>query len=217
MAWRLAESLKVLRQQVNDRWPNRSKDSDGSIGDEGHSARTSDHNPNDAGVVCAIDITHDPKGGCDSYVFAEVLRAARDQRIKYIISNRKICSSETAPWQWRPYNGKNPHDHHIHISVKADRAHYDATGPWNLEVAPAAVAAHSDEPTAPPAGPTLRKGAEGDAVKRLQTLLVKQGIVVAVDGDFGDGTFAAVKRFQARALLVSDGIVGPQTWKALEK
>ncbi len=66
MNWRLAKSLETLRSQVNAVHPNRSKESDGSIGNAEHSARESDHNPNSAGVVCAIDITPDPAGGVDS-------------------------------------------------------------------------------------------------------------------------------------------------------
>ena len=118
MTWRLAKSLETLHSQVNAKWPNRSKDSDGSIGDEHHSARSSDHNPNAAGVVCAIDITHDPKGGFDSYAFADMLLQKRDSRIKYIISNSRIGSGHTGPaaWTWRKYTGINPHNHHCPCS-----------------------------------------------------------------------------------------------------
>lgn len=45
MTWRLARGLEHLRAQVNTKWSNRSKDSDGSIGDEAHASRSSDHNP----------------------------------------------------------------------------------------------------------------------------------------------------------------------------
>lgn len=72
MAWRLAHSLETLRAQVNAKWPNRSKSSDGSIGDASHSSRLSDHNPDPSGVVRAIDITHDPLSGFDSYAFAVI-------------------------------------------------------------------------------------------------------------------------------------------------
>ena len=44
-----------LRDQIDRRWPNRHKRSDGWIGDAAHAARKSDHNPID-GVVFALDI-----------------------------------------------------------------------------------------------------------------------------------------------------------------
>jgi putative chitinase len=65
--------------------------------------------------------------------------------------------------------------------------------------------------------PVLQRGAKGEAVKRLQALLRSHGSPdLAVDGDFGPATEAAVKRFQASRKLAVDGIVGPQTWAALD-
>lgn len=208
MTWRLAKSLETLRAQVNLRWPTRNKSSDGSIGDPAHSARTSDHNPNDDGVVCAIDITHDPKSGCDSEALAQALRASRDPRIKYIISNRKICSPDNQNWAWRKYTGSNPHDHHVHISVKGSKAHYDNVGPWVLDVSfmPPPI------PTAPEPPPTLKQGDNNDDVKRAQKLL---GVVA--DGSFGPLTLKAVKAFQSKHGLVPDGYIGPQTWHHLNE
>jgi hypothetical protein len=129
MGWRLAKSLETLRSQVNAKWPGRDKSSDGTIGDAAHQATNSDHNPNSAGVVTAMDITHDPAHGIDARKLAEVLVASRDPRIKYIISNAQIVSSTVSPWQWRPYTGANAHRAHVHISVAGD---YDDTRPWNL-------------------------------------------------------------------------------------
>ena len=209
MAWRLARSLEKLRAQVNEKWPNRSKNSDGSVGDVSHSARASDHNPDDSGVVRAIDITHDPKGGFDSYAFADMLLKKQDRRVKYIISNRRIGSgpSGTQPGVWRKYTGKNPHDHHCHISVVPGAAG-DDTSQWDIDgsLAPAA-----DAPAyvAPP--PTLRKGMKGEDVKKLQAELH-----VAVDGDFGKQTEDALKQFQKANHLVPDGIAGPMTFAALK-
>jgi hypothetical protein len=37
-----------LRDQIDRRWPNRDKRSDGWIGDSDHAARKSDHNPIDS-------------------------------------------------------------------------------------------------------------------------------------------------------------------------
>src|SRR4051812_32280151 len=75
MAWRPAKSLVVLRQQANELWPNRSRASDGLIGDAAHAATPSDHNPTpDTNVVCAFDLTHDPSNGCNCDAISESIR-----------------------------------------------------------------------------------------------------------------------------------------------
>ena len=133
MTWRLAKGLETLRSQVNQMWPQRSKESDGSVGDTSHSARKSDHNPDARGVVHAIDITHDPRNGFDSYKFADMLLAKQDPRLSYIISNRRIGSGPGGPepGKWRHYSGTNPHDHHVHISITTSRE--DDVHPWDIE------------------------------------------------------------------------------------
>ena len=55
----------------------------------------------------------------------------------------------------------------------------------------------------------------GGDVTALQHALVRAGIGLAVDGQFGEGTEAAVKRYQAAQGLTADGIVGPATRAAL--
>ncbi|MHC1694310.1 MAG: peptidoglycan-binding protein [Eubacteriales bacterium] len=63
---------------------------------------------------------------------------------------------------------------------------------------------------------TVRRGSGGNAVKALQTLLRdKYSAGTAVDGVFGSGTESAVKAFQSKTGLTSDGIVGPATWRKL--
>jgi hypothetical protein len=133
MAYRIAKSLDTLRRQINEKYPQRSKASDGWIGDTAHSARASDHNPNEAGVVCAFDVTNDPANGCNAQDLAETLRTNRDPRLAYVISNSQIFSSTVSPWVWRPYNGANKHNKHCHISVKQSAALYDDPSPWALE------------------------------------------------------------------------------------
>src|SRR5947208_825536 len=63
--------------------------------------------------------------------------------------------------------------------------------------------------------PTLKQGAKGNAVQRLQRALTRAGHQVAADGDFGPGTDRAVRAFQAAQGLSADGIAGPATWAAL--
>ncbi len=130
---RIAKSLDVLRSQVNALSPNRDKSSDGWIGDPRHQATKSEHNADPSGVVRALDITHDPKNGVDTYKISESLRLSRDPRILYVISNGRIFSSEIMPFVWRPYRGSNPHDHHNHTSVVATPNQYDNPRPWDLD------------------------------------------------------------------------------------
>lgn len=62
----------------------------------------------------------------------------------------------------------------------------------------------------------LKKGAKGERVKALQNALKKKGFDPgAIDGDFGNGTEAAVIAFQKSEGLLPDGIAGPQTLGAL--
>ena len=144
-AWRIARSLLALRKQVDARAPRRSKASDGSIGDAAHATRNSDHNPwvrdGGMGVVTAIDITNDPSGGCDAEKLAAAIIGSRDRRVKYVIWNRRIASSTSVDgspaWAWRPYGGSNPHNKHVHISVRPDKAAYDDERAWQLAAADA--------------------------------------------------------------------------------
>ena len=67
---------------------------------------------------------------------------------------------------------------------------------------------------------TLRYGSEGSAVKELQTNLIKLKYScgeAGADGDFGNGTEAAVRTFQKDHNLVVDGIVGTATKEAIQK
>lgn len=220
MAWRLAEALDQLRDQINAEFPNRRKQSDGTIGDEAHASRSSDHNPwvkdGKMGIVTGLDITHDPGNGVDSYRLAQSLIDNQDTRIKYIISNGKICSGTgqgQPAWKWRGYSGKNPHAHHVHISVKSDKALYDSRKPWKYEMAPKGTKV-TESYVPPPA--TLKLGDKGELVIKLQELLSKKpGFTLASDGSFGRITQGAVKDFQKAHGLVDDGIVGPATWTAL--
>lgn len=67
--------------------------------------------------------------------------------------------------------------------------------------------------------PILQHGHFGTKVRELQNLLNRSGVTpppaLAVDGDFGNKTLAAVKAFQTAKQLEIDGIVGIRTWAAL--
>jgi hypothetical protein len=136
----------MLRSQVNNEFPNRGKADDGTIAGAAHHVQnpTSDHEPNSLGVVRALDLTHSPARGFDSYKFAEVLRLNRDPRLKYVISNRRIFSSplftsKYPAWVWRTYvipPGGDPHTGHVHISVLNVPSRYDDTSHWSIGAPP---------------------------------------------------------------------------------
>ena len=67
-----------------------------------------------------------------------------------------------------------------------------------------------------PGQPTIRLGASGTVVRRLQRALRRTpNLGLPVDGVFGSEHETAVRNFQEGAGLAVDGIVGPLTWNAL--
>jgi hypothetical protein len=123
MTWKLVAGGTVLRDQVNKRWPNRDKASDGSIGDSAHADRVSDHNPDSKGVVHAIDIDEDLRGSKnDNRWFADQLIAyARTKRpasarLKYVVYEDQIASGTYAQQNWVWRDGDYGHTEHMHVS-----------------------------------------------------------------------------------------------------
>lgn len=141
MAWRLANSLVTFRDQLNRAYPNRSKISDGFIGDAAHQRQgsASDHNPHviwDQPIVTAGDFTKDLGVGVDTNRITDELERSRDNRIKYVIANGYIMSGDQgpAPWEWRrrPDGSDYGHHQHMHISVKSDARFGDDPRPWAI-------------------------------------------------------------------------------------
>lgn len=62
----------------------------------------------------------------------------------------------------------------------------------------------------------LSYGASGNDVTELQKKLNQNGYQLAEDGIFGANTQQAVKDYQQKNSLATDGIVGTQTWSALD-
>jgi hypothetical protein len=122
-AW-LSKAAVQMREQIDDSFADRSRKSDGWIGNEKHQNTKSDHNPlPDTAEVCAIDV--DAKL-CDqpemSIYLAEQIRVAAktDKRISYIIHVGKIASAKSF-WRFVKYRGINQHTRHIHISFKPNQ------------------------------------------------------------------------------------------------
>lgn len=63
--------------------------------------------------------------------------------------------------------------------------------------------------------PVVNQGDKGTDVTTIQYLLNAHGYATGVDGAFGPGTDASVKKFQNDKGLTDDGDVGPKTWAKL--
>lgn len=211
--WIVAESLERLRNQLNALAPNRSKASDGTIGDSLHTS-ASDHTPRliaGDNVVSAFDATHDPAGGLDCARLRDALVRAKDSRVRYIIFRSQIISGAGGPRPWiaRAYQGPNPHDRHLHLSVVGDQRCRDGS-PWmlpGLEVAPVS-------------GIYAQLRDRNERVMKLQrfmTTTFPSYNMYRPTSYFGLATKDGVEEFQRRTGLTPDGIVGPQTLRELKK
>ena len=127
----LSKAAQQLREQIDDSFADRDRRSDGWIGDSSHASRPSDHNPDPInGIVRGLDLDKDfdSRPSTGAYLADQIRLCAKagDERIAYVIYAGKIASSKKS-WNWRPYDGINRHDHHIHISfTKAG----DQNGRW---------------------------------------------------------------------------------------
>lgn len=63
----------------------------------------------------------------------------------------------------------------------------------------------------------LKRGASGEEVRLLQTLLNFHGSDIKADSSFGPATEGALKEFQRSRSIAVDGSAGPATWNELMK
>ena len=131
--WQTVPSLTQLLVQVDAAYPVRHP-ADGTAAGQGHfnTNPKSDHTPDVNGDVRAGDIGEVVED--DAFTVAEAIRLSRDQRIKYVIHERRLFSSydhtDGPPYTWRPYSGSNPHSSHVHVSVLRSNQN-DGTA-WNI-------------------------------------------------------------------------------------
>jgi putative chitinase len=124
-------------------------------------------------------------------------------------------------WKRRKINPDCDRDDIIAVTKKVnggkngldDRRNYLA----KAKAAVSRIEGHLVSGTAPDDGRrVLQRGAKGDAVGELQERLRILGFPIAIDEDFGAATELAVTKFQIDRKLTLDGVVGPQTWDAIE-
>lgn len=121
-------------------------------------------------------------------------------------------AAASAAWFWK-VNGLNSYADNQDIKGASVRINGGTNGLddriklWNHAKAVIGSSSTIQQST----GASLYKiGSKGDVVKQIQTVLG-----ITADGDFGNGTAAAVKAFQATHNLTADGVVGPATLKAM--
>lgn len=195
MNWYVAPVLARFRQSINRRWPKRDRKSDGSVGDRAHQKRVSRHNPakdsRPPGAVRAVDTDKD-----GIHVPTVIAGALLHPATGNVIYNRRIMNRAR---KFRPakYTGPNPHTGHVHTDILpgTDRAtaaypFLDFTPDWRIGV---------------------KHGARGERARQVQAMLIAHGYTITLDGDFGDATDKALRRFQSRKGLKADGIAGVRT------
>lgn len=219
--WTLATPLTVGRNEVNAAHPNRDRTEEGTIGDPRHQSSGSPesggskHNINRRGRVNAWDCDKDGPN-------MERLVACwlRHPSCQLVIWNRKI-RSRTWGFASRDYGGRDPHTGHAHLEVILSEAAETDARPWGyytgtkpiMVPAPGAKGGMSKLPVLRPAA-RVWKASVGQAQRALRKLGYNIG-AYGVDFKFGDATLGAVKRFQTDHKLISDGVIGGQTWVAL--
>lgn len=242
MDWVVVPCLDEGRDQLNERFPNRDKSSDGSVGDLAHQGSSSSHNPDKTGnpeyrdgdsndEIRARDFDadlRDPNGVTMEQVVQLWVTLARSGVlwwIRYIIYNGRIWHRRDG-FVTRAYTGRNKHDKHAHVNSDFTKAADEARGTnWHLS-----DLGLTPTPKPPTTGTReLRQGLRGEDVGRLQQFFrnnfpvyrnfvnVKRGQLLSVDKDFGPQTKAWVIEFQRRTGLARDGIVGPNTRSRLAK
>lgn len=132
----LVTALVQVRTEFNALSPKRDTGSDGWIGDAAHQDEVSDHNPDSQGRVLAVDIDSTGPWPTHFDTYVEYLvarqRSGADDRLEYVIWNRRIAS-RSSKWIWKAYSGTNdPHTGHAHFSARHDHVGNTSGRTWGL-------------------------------------------------------------------------------------
>ena len=150
--------------------------------------------------------------GRENYTnFGKTIGLTAEQAIDYV--QTKKGALESACWYWKSRNLNAACDasdivkmtklvNGGTIGLEDRKKHYNEA----LAILGGAVAAAVNSQITDAVTQVLRKGSKGDLVKKLQAALG-----IGADGDFGQGTENALKKWQDRNGLTADGVAGPKT------
>lgn len=213
MPWILAPNLAKLRINIKSR-PQYGSMVIYTIGDDLHRLRTSSHNPDDTvgslseysdadtiAEVRALDLMVGSISMANMNALVEALRKSGG-RLSYIIFNGSIYRQRNG-FAREVFTGADQHTDHIHLSGDPDDDENSADWPAVLALGSAGggndlYCNYGDK--------------DSPNVRLLQTQLRRLGQNVTVDGDYGDGTKAAL------AAVVGSGASGvAHTWFTLDQ
>jgi hypothetical protein len=149
--WVLVPSLAKLREEFDEVAPHRDRGADGSVGDKTHTP-SSDHTPDEdsdilrdrdpdhKNEVHALDIdSSGPWPGGWAWFDAAIKRVVdrhrrgEDDRLQYVIWDRRIANRDIGNWKWRTYTGSaDPHVDHAHFSARYTTAQEQDTSAWDV-------------------------------------------------------------------------------------
>lgn len=216
----LAHNLAVRRDLIRSCWAGVTI---GWIGDAAHQSEQSDHNPDAAGIVHAIDVM--VTGARAAAVVEWCLRQPAD--LEYLIHNRTIWTRANG-WKPKRYTGTDPHTNHVHISGRHGTSGRNAATGTGYDLgaaastptgAPCRVA--TPKPPAPKPPAQFRPGSRalqlakppmsGADVRFVQRFIGPRH-AGAADGVYGPHTAAGVRWYQSMRGGSPTGHVGPWTW-----
>lgn len=120
----LAPSLDRLFGEINSRWPNRDRRTDGwynpTSGSYGHTRQ-------ERGLVHAIDVDSDGING--DWIVKSIYKGGNV--LWYVIWNRRIYSRNTG-FRSEAYYGVSPHTDHLHIEVMHTPTGENYRGKWGI-------------------------------------------------------------------------------------
>jgi hypothetical protein len=148
VSWVVVPNLDEAKTQLDARFPNRDKASDGGIGNLAHQKESSSHNPDKTGKpehrdgdskdeVRARDFDadlRDPSVNMEQVVqhWVNLARQGKLWWVRYIIYKRRIWHKRDN-YVTRNYTGKNTHDKHVHVNSEFTQAADDVRGTnWGL-------------------------------------------------------------------------------------